>query len=53
MFETANNLSQQPTTMEEAAYNAKLRVVKIAERKVRNQQKKFLPENVTSIHVPE
>ena len=53
VFETANNLSQQPTTMEEAAYNAKLRVVKIAERKVRNQQKKFLPENVTSIHVPE
>ena len=40
------------SSMENNAYETRYRAVKIATRKVRDQMKRFLPENVTSIDIP-
>ena len=48
-----NNLEQALPTMEETAYKARVRLVKLAERKVKDVKKRFNAQALTSIHVPE
>ena len=43
----------QPAAMDETDFNAKLHVVNVAARKVRDVKKRFLANNITSIHVPD
>ena len=39
--------------MDETLYKARVRAVKLAVRKVKDVKKRFLSQNLTSIHVPE
>ena len=48
-----NSLDQAPATMEETAFKARMRAVKLAERKVKDVKKRFNADTLTSIHVPE
>ena len=46
-------LDKALTTMDETSYKARVRAVKLAERKVKDVKKRFLAQDLTSIHVPE
>ena len=53
LIEIEDEVFGPATTMDSAAYETRYRVVKVASRKVKDKQKRFLAVNVTSTDVPD